>query len=164
MNTPQLPIWVPASSDLEIEQHRIAEEIASIGMPTLKKLAKAAAAAGKHAYSPYSKFIVGAAVLDRKGNTYTGQNIEIATMSETGHAEEQAIKNAVSAGALRKSGRTFLRAVASTASPCGRCRQIMQEFSDNTLIVVADKTGAIRYVTSLRIMLPESFGPKDIGR
>lgn len=159
-------IWVPSPEEITEEKEWIAKEIEAIGLPQLENLAHSAAIAGKRTYSPYSHYGVGAALLDIAGNTTDGQNIEIASYTDTEHAEEMAAKKAVSNGAIEKHGRVFGRALAVShegdTSPCGRCRQIMQEFADNALIVIADPEGEIRRITSLRILLPDAFGPKDL--
>lgn len=160
-------IWAPSPQEIEKEKEWIAKEIETIGLPWLENLAHTAAIARRRTYSPQSHYGVGAATLDITGDEHSGQNIEITTFSETGHAEEQSMKNAVTEGAIERMGRTFVRAVAVShggdTSPCGRCRQIMLEFSDNALVVIADPEGEIRRITSLRILLPDAFGPKDLG-
>jgi cytidine deaminase len=154
--------WTPSERDIQAEKSRIAKEVEAIGIDTLTKLASAAFEAKDRTYSPYSHFPVGSAVLDTAGLIHTGQNIEVATYSEAGHAEEQAIKNAVSSGVIATQGRMFVRAIAATAAPCGRCRQIIAEFSDNPLIVILDTKGNIQTITSLMILLPLAFSPKDL--
>jgi cytidine deaminase len=161
-------IWVPSPEEIQREKEWIAKEIETIGLPQLENLAHSAAIARRRAYTPQSHYDVGAATLDIAGEEHSGQNIEITTFSETGHAEEQSMKNAVGGGAVEKMGRGFVRVVAVShegdTSPCGRCRQIMEEFTDNNaLVVVADPAGEIRRITSLRILLPDAFGPKNLG-
>lgn len=161
-------IWVPSPEEIAAEKEWIAKEIETIGLPQLENLAHTAAIARRRAYTPQSHYDVGAATLDITGEEHSGQNIEITTYSETGHAEEQSMKNAIDRGAVERMGRTFVRAVAVShkgdTSHCGRCRQIMEEFTkDNALVVVADQNGEIRRITSLRILLPDAFGPKDLG-
>jgi len=161
-------IWVPSPEEIEREKTWIAKEIDAIGLPWLENLAHTAAIARRRTYSPQSHYGVGAATLDIGGEEHSGQNIEITTFSETGHAEEQSMKNAIDKDVVKRMGRAFVRAVAVShegdTSPCGRCRQIMEEFTDNNaLVVVADPQGEIRRITSLRILLPDAFGPKDLG-
>lgn len=160
-------IWVPSRKEIEQEKQWIAQEINAIGLPWLENLAHTAAQARKRAYTPQTGYGVGAAMLDVAGDEHSGQNVEITTLSESGHAEEQSMKNAVTDGAIERMNRTFVRAVAVShegdTSPCGRCRQIMLEFSDNALVVIADPQGEIRRITSLKILLPDAFGPKDLG-
>lgn len=135
-------------------------------MTTLENLAKKASEARKIAYVPYSGYLVGAALLTVDGKETAGQNIEVVTYSETGHAEETALKNAVSSGVIQQEGRKFVRAIAVShegdTAPCGRCRQIITEFCDNSLVVVADSDGNIRNITSLKTLLPYAFTPSDL--
>lgn len=160
-------IWTPSPSEIEDERNWINGEIVRIGLPVLENLAKKASEARNLAYTPYSKYLVGAALLSVSGKEETGQNIEIVTYSETGHAEEQATKNAVSKGAVQEEGRKFIRAIAVShegdTAPCGRCRQIITEFCDNALVLVADTKGNIRNITSIKILLPYAFTPSDLG-
>lgn len=161
-------VWAPSAKMIASEKQWITKQIKVIGLPTLERLSLLASKARLRSYSPYSHYKVGAAALDSKGNVHSGQNIEVASYSETGHAEEQSMKNAISNGAVKKLGRKFVRAIAVShdgdTSPCGHCRQIMQEFTDkNALIVIADSDGKIRRMTSLRILLPDAFGPGDLG-
>ena len=149
------------------EKQWVRDQIVEIGIPRLENLALTAAAAREISYSPYSHYKVGAAILDINGNEHGGQNIEIVTYSEGTHAEEMCVKKAVSDHAVQEMGRKFVKAVAvshkGNTAPCGRCRQIIAELADNALIVVADEKGKIRSVTSLLILLPYAFTPKDLG-
>src|SRR5688572_23273387 len=105
-------IRIPTQSELELEKQWIHSEMNAIGLDTLQSLASQAVDARSKSYSPYSHYKVGAAILTNNGRTHSGQNIEIVTYSETGHAEEQSIKNAISSGAVEVEGRKFIRAVA----------------------------------------------------
>jgi cytidine deaminase len=91
--------------------------------PDLELLAEADAAAA-HAYAPYSKFHVGAAVRARDGRIVIGVNVENAAYPLGICAEKTAISAAVSVGY----GPGDLEAIAITASPCGGCRQWLAEF------------------------------------
>lgn len=160
-------IWIPSPEEIERERNWINREILHIGLPTLENLARRASEARNIAYTPYSKYPVGAALLRISGKEETGQNIEVVTYSETGHAEEQAAKNAVSKGAIHEEGRRFIRAIAVShegdTAPCGRCRQIITEFCDNALVLIADTEGNIKNITSIKILLPYAFTPSDLG-
>lgn len=160
-------IWLPDSGDVDKEKKWIEKEIKNIGVRKLKTLAKRASLARDNAHTPYSKYNVGGAVLTESGKITEGQNIEVASYSETGHAEEQAIKNAVSSGAVKEGGRKFIKAIAVSHSgdtaPCGRCRQIIVEFCDNALVVVANNKGVINSITSIKLLLPYAFTPSDLG-
>jgi cytidine deaminase len=160
-------IWTPPSADIEKEKLWITKEIKHIGISKLQKLAKQAATSRANSYSPYSKYKVGVALLTSSGKISTGVNAEVASYSESDHAEESAITGAIIAGEIQKSGRKFIRALAvshdSNSAPCGRCRQIIVEHCDNALIVVCDTKGAIRRITSVKVLLPYAFSPSDLG-
>jgi len=160
-------IWTPSPEEIIKERDWINSEITDLGLPTLTDLAIKASEARKKSYSPYSHYKVGAALLTIKDRKSDGQNIEIVSYSETGHAEEQAAKNAVSSGTIQEEGRKFIRAIAVShegdTAPCGRCRQIISEFSDNSLIITADVEGNIRSITSIKTLLPYAFTPNDLG-
>ena len=120
------------------------------------------AAAGESqadAYAPYSHFRVGAAVLGESGAVYTGANIENAAYNPTICAERVAIFKAVNAGERRILAVAVC--TANGAAPCGPCRQVMREFGDEMAVyIVAD--GGDRRETTLRALLPDSFGPEDL--
>jgi cytidine deaminase len=119
------------------------------------QLLAAARAVRRRAHAPYSKFRVGAAVLDERGRVHVGCNVENASFGLTVCAERNAIAAAVAAGAKR------IRAVAvvadPAATPCGACRQVIAELGPATAeILLARPTGAPR-VTTLGALLPEAF-------
>lgn len=123
-------------------------------------LAAEARKAMKNAYSPYSHFFVGAALLCRSGKVYTGCNIENASYSPTVCAERVAFFKAVSDGerefeAIAIAGGADGNITAETA-PCGVCRQVMSEFcgADFRIILVSDT--AEREMT-LGELLPLAF-------
>ena len=90
-----------------------------------------------NSYSPYSKFPVGCAVLDEAGNVYTGCNVENASLGLSICAERNAVFSAVSQ--VGKGLRIKLVAIFTPTSkpttPCGACRQVLQEFADNLKII-----------------------------
>lgn len=108
------------------------------------------------AYAPYSKFRVGAALLGKSGNIYTGCNIENASYGACLCAERTAIAKGVSQGETE-----FLRiAVVSSQGeftyPCGICRQVLWEFMPDGIVIVEDnKQGII--VEQVRALLPKGF-------
>lgn len=159
--------WTVSAQDSKLELEWINNEIERIGQGSLEKLAQAATAQRQHAYVPYSHYQVGVAILTKSGEIYLGNNVERASYSETDHAEESAISNAVVHGEISKSGRKFLIALAcshaSDSAPCGRCRQIIAEHADNCLVLTVDITGSIRRITSLKTLLPYAFTPTDLG-
>ena len=121
-----------------------------------QQLAAAALAARTSAYAPYSKFLVGAAVLSADGSITTGANVENASYGLTICAERVAVTSAVAAGA-----RTITAVAIATsggASPCGACRQVLAEFGGamEVVLVDADNPSHVR-ATTLDQLLPEQF-------
>jgi cytidine deaminase len=116
----------------------------------------------RHAYCPYSKFRVGAALEAADGRVFVGTNVESASYGLTICAERMAIGAAVADGA-----RSFRRLVVATdvdppASPCGACRQLLAEFGlDVEVIAVGPKTER-RWV--LRDLLPDAFAKAALGK
>lgn len=161
-------IWTPSPEEIKKERDWINSEIQRVGLSSLEELAIDASVARKRAFAPQSGYLVGAAIIRKSGKKHSGQNIEIFTYSETGHAEEQAIKNAVSDGAVDEEGNEFVDAVAVShegdTAPCGRCRNIIAQFSNNCLVVVADTEGQIRNITSSKTLLPYAFTPSDLEK
>lgn len=100
--------------------------------------------AQKNAYAPYSNFKVGAALLTRQGNIYTGANVENSSLGLTVCAERIAVFKAVTAGE-----RDF-QAIAVAASsedfiyPCGACLQVIAEFSPHITLIVAAQNNNFR--------------------
>lgn len=128
----------------------------------VKELIRTAFAAKEKAYTPYSNFKVGAAVLAEDGNIYTGCNIEIASFGPTLCGERTAIFKAVSEG-NRKIKALALVGDAESTYPCGVCRQVMREFGkDMTIIIAKSEEEYMEY--SLEELLPHSFGPEDLDR
>jgi len=135
-------------------------------MASFEELFAAASAARKRAHAPYSKFAVGAALVDEAGRIHSGANIENASYPEGWCAETSAIAHLVMAGGRR------IAAVCVVApriprdrfcTPCGGCRQRLAEFgAADTEVIVADPAGA-NFRTTLGALLPEAFG-LDPGR
>jgi cytidine deaminase len=123
-------------------------------------LIEAAIAAAKHAYAPYSKYPVGAALLAADGTVYGGCNVENAAYSPTICAERTALVKAVSEGQ-----RGFLAIAVVTrdgGSPCGTCRQMLHEFAPELHVIVADMKGHIKYQLSMDDLLPNCFTPGSL--
>ena len=99
-----------------------------------KALIRAAFAAREYAYTPYSNFKVGAALLAKNGSVYTGCNIECASFTPTNCAERTALFKAVSEGVHEFAAVAVVGAKDSApddalvTSPCGVCRQMLYEF------------------------------------
>ncbi|WP_174285937.1 cytidine deaminase [Sphingomonas bacterium] len=143
----------------------------------IDRLIDAARAASAHAHAPYSRFAVGAALLMADGGIVTGANVENASYGLSLCAETVAVATAsaqgriaqivavgVIGGAMDADGRaTGHRPV----SPCGRCRQVLNEAAQMAGIDLPVHCGAAEgdAVASYALsqLLPDAFGPADLG-
>ncbi len=124
-------------------------------------LMAAAREASGRAYAPYSRFHVGAAVLADDGRVFTAANVENASYGLTSCAERNAIFAAVSAGVRHVIAVAIHTPTAQPVSPCGACRQVIQEFGPNvTVVSCCDGGGCCSW--SIEELLPEAFGTKDL--
>lgn len=134
------------------------------------ELVKEAIEARKMAYTPYSHFKVGAALLTTDGKIIRGCNIENAAYGPTNCAERTAFFKAVSEGiynfkaiAIVGGNESETDSYSDFAFPCGICRQVMREFcSQDFKIYIAKNIDEIKEFT-LSELLPESFGPENLG-
>ena len=133
-----------------------------------KALIRAAFAARECAYTPYSNFKVGAALLAKNGSVYTGFNIECATFTPTNCAERTALFKAVSEGVHEFAAVAVVGAKdgapddALVTSPCGVCRQMLYEFAPHLRVLAARPDGTFR-AAALSELLPHAFGPESLG-
>src|SRR5271168_2339425 len=119
-------------------------------------LVVAATAARENEHAPFSKFRVGAAVLDEQGRIHTGCNVENATYGLTICAERVAIFKAVSEGA-RKFRRVAVAAdTEELTPPCGACRQILWEFCGDIEVTLLNPHGKSETIR-LKDLLPRPF-------
>ena len=128
---------------------------------TDEELLERAREARKFAYTPYSGYQVGAALLGTDGQVYTGCNIENAAYGNTMCAERTALYKAVSEG-VRSFTKLAIAASESAPFPCGACRQSLFEFAPELEILVT-WDGNVRK-TTLGALLPEGFGPASLGK
>jgi len=105
---------------------------------TVDELVAAAREIQSQAHAPYSGYRVGAALETADGTVFVGCNIENANYSNSLHAEEVAIAEAITTG-----HREFKRLAVSSSrrdgvTPCGMCRQTLSEFCDDAFVVLCD--------------------------
>jgi cytidine deaminase len=127
----------------------------------LKSLIAAAKRASQHAYSPYSRFRVGAAVLGRSGAIAAGCNVENASYGLTICAERNAVFQLVAAGESAIAAVVVYTPTPTPTAPCGACRQVLNEFGP-AMEVVSVCDGPERIKTTLQKLLPDAFGPKSL--
>ena len=132
--------------------------------PQHDALLAAARAAQARAYAPYSRFRVGAAVLDDDGRIHAGCNVENAAYPEGVCAEAGALSAMVLAGGRRARAVAVVGDGAGLVTPCGGCRQKLREFGDAGLEVLVGDRERLRARFALGDLLPESFGPEHLGR
>ena len=140
-----------------------------------EELIAAARAAAAHAYAPYSKFHVGAALAFADGSIVTGANVENASYGLTLCAETVAVAAAMSAGqrgpllAVAVTGGPAgadgaMKLCATPVTPCGRCRQLLHELAGLSGSDPAVWCEGSDGVLELRLsaLLPHAFGPEKI--
>ncbi|MEG0515798.1 MAG: cytidine deaminase [Cetobacterium sp.] len=113
--------------------------------------------ARENAYAPYSKFKVGAVLVDENGNETSGANIENASYGLSNCAERSAIFAAASKG-MRKI--KLIAVVADTTgpvSPCGACRQVIKEFADDDTIIILGNLKRDYKLMTMEELLPYGF-------
>lgn len=124
----------------------------------LTQLAAAARAARRHAFAPYSRFTVGAAVLDERGRIHQGCNVENASYGLTVCAERNAVAAAVVAGARHIRAVAIAGPIEPPVRPCGACRQVLAEFGGpETPVWLVPTRGRAVTERTLGALLPESF-------
>jgi len=122
-----------------------------------RALVKRARAVRARAHAPYSRFQVGAAVLDEKGRVHAGINVENASYGLTVCAERHAVAAAVAAGAKRIRAVAVVTPTSPPGSPCGACRQVLAEFAPPEAPVLLASPGGAPEETTLGELLPRSF-------
>lgn len=127
------------------------------------ELLQAARVARGQAYAPYSRYRVGAALLDDQGLIHAGCNVENAAYPEGVCAEAGAISQMVLGGGRRIVAAVVVGEGAEPITPCGGCRQKLREFGDGSLVIrSADAEGHWRGEHTLGQLLPSSFGPAHL--
>lgn len=134
--------------------------LSSIGISrvTDEELMALARGAMAFSYSPYSHYRVGAALLSRDGQVFTGCNIENGSYGASNCAERTALFKAVSEGVTEF---TAIAIAADKAAPwpCGICRQALNEFAPELRVIVT--WDGNKAEATLPELLPHAFGPKQ---
>lgn len=138
-----------------------------------QELVDAARAAMSHAYAPYSRFAVGAALRMADGSILTGSNFENASYGLSLCAETVAVAAANAQGRLAEivavavAGAPMDGPNDAVVTPCGRCRQVLNEAQDvaGREIPILCVSGDGKSVTRHRLadLLPHAFGPANLG-
>lgn len=134
----------------------------AISETLMTQLIDAARAARERAYAPYSKFAVGAALLDEHGQVHAGCNIENAAFPQGQCAEASALAHLVLAGGTRVLAAAVVGVADAPVTPCGGCRQKLREFADNDTPVWCADLREVRGRYTLGELLPASFGPAHL--
>ena len=134
-----------------------------------KELVKEALAAREFAYTPYSKFNVGAALFCKNGRVFRGCNIESASYTPTNCAERTAFFKAVSEGEREFSAIAIVGGPAGAPPadfcyPCGVCRQVMAEFCGRDFKVYIAKSESEIREYSLDEIIPCAFTQEDLRK
>ncbi|MFO1350446.1 MAG: cytidine deaminase [Gammaproteobacteria bacterium] len=116
----------------------------------------------EHAYAPYSRFAVGAAVRGASGRIYAGCNVENAAYPQGWCAETSAIAALIMAGERRIVEAAVMGAGDALVTPCGGCRQRIREFADAATPIHICGPQGIRKTLTLGDLLPWSFGPENL--
>lgn len=133
-----------------------------------EKLIREAFQARRMAYTPYSHFQVGAALLTADGRIYRGCNIDNAAYTPTNCAERTAFFKAVSEGEREFTAIAIVGGAEDATefdwcAPCGVCRQVMEEFCDERTFEIVLARSAEEYeVYTLGELLPKGFGPHNL--
>jgi cytidine deaminase len=118
-------------------------------------LLEAARRVREHAYAPYSRFRVGAALETESGKVHVGANVENASYGATVCAERAAVAAMIAAGERHIERIAVYTEGPTPAMPCGMCRQVLSEFGLDASVIVGGPAGS--RTTTLRALLPEPF-------
>lgn len=128
----------------------------------VEQMLLAARAAQQQAYVPYSKYQVGAAVLDDQGRIHPGCNVENAAYPQGVCAEAGALSAMVLAGSTRARAVLVVGSGGKWVTPCGGCRQKLREFCGPDTPIYTASESAMGPTYTMAQLLPESFGPDHL--
>ncbi len=127
------------------------------------EMLRAARAVRERAHAPYSRYRVGAALMDEQGRIHAGCNIENAAYPQGLCAEAGALAQLVAAGGRRVTAVVVVGEGDPACTPCGGCRQKLREFAGQDVPVVVADTSTVRARYTLGELLPHSFGPDHLA-
>ncbi len=125
-------------------------------------LIKEAVKAREKAYTPYSKFQVGAALLAEDGTIYHGCNIENAAYSVTNCGERTALFSAMAQGATEFVRLAVVADTARPVPPCGVCRQVISELCPVDMPVILSNLQGDSKIVTVQELLPGAFTAEDL--
>ena len=130
----------------------------------MNDLIAVAKAARLKADAPYSKFLVGAAVRDERGQIHGGCNIENAAYPQGWCAETSAIAAMITSGGHCIAEIAVIGTGDLLCTPCGGCRQKIREFARGSVkIHMCGEDGTLKQTMTLDELLPASFGPENLA-
>ncbi|MDB4886481.1 MAG: cytidine deaminase [Gemmatimonadetes bacterium] len=129
----------------------------------VEQLMVRATAAMEHAYAPYSRFRVGAALLGADGVVDHGCNVENVAFPSGICAERAAIAAAVARGVREFQAIAIVTEAETPTPPCGMCRQVLMEFAPGLEVYSRTRSGVSARWT-MSDLLPEAFTPTSMGR
>ncbi|MGL5051863.1 MAG: cytidine deaminase [Fusobacteriaceae bacterium] len=109
------------------------------------------------AYAPYSKFKVGAVVVDENNKHYKGCNVENASYGLSNCGERTAIFSAVSSGMKKIKTIAVVADTSGPVSPCGACRQVIKEFGDEDTVIILGNLKRDYKIMTMEELLPYGF-------
>jgi cytidine deaminase len=128
----------------------------------LQRLVRMARQVRKRAYAPYSKFLVGCAILDASGGLHTGCNVENASYGAGICAERAAIVKMVSRGHRDARYVVVATSAEEPVFPCGVCLQVLQELARSAIIVAVNRRGTLFSQARLSELYPAAFSREQL--
>jgi cytidine deaminase len=130
-------------------------------LPDEQELLAAAQKARERAYTPYSRFAVGAAALTASGRIFLGCTIENAAYPATLCAERVALTSAYAAGEREIVALAVVADTPTPVSPCGMCRQVLFELAPHCTVLLANTRGELAQTTPAAL-LPGGFTAESL--
>lgn len=132
-------------------------------MTTIDTMLTQAKAAQQNAYAPYSHFHVGVCLRTDNNHLFAGCNIENVSYGLTMCAENSAVGQMVSAGERNIAEVLVIGSAPTICAPCGRCRQLLLEFAEPSVLIHLCNQNADKIEThSLAALLPHAFSPRSL--